>query len=100
MPGHRDLRCSYTASRGVHWRGQLNTDDHPEISAKTPIAVVIFSEHVEVNRGDWCLNEGSALAVLYGEYNCLSIVHYVSVLCLYFIIFDDIISLHIKIFNK
>jgi len=35
----------------------------PEISAKN--TVVIFSEHVEVNRGDGCSNEGSAMAVLY-----------------------------------
>ena len=27
--------------------------------------MIIFSEHVEVNRGDGCSNEGSALAVLY-----------------------------------
>jgi len=45
-------------------RGQLNTGDHPKYRQKTPIAVVIFSEHVEVNRGDGCSNEGSALAVL------------------------------------
>jgi len=63
--GHRDPQCSYTASRGVHCRGQLNTGDHPKYRQKTPIAVVISSEHAEVNRGDGCSNEGSALAVLY-----------------------------------
>jgi len=65
VSGHRDPRCSYTASRGVHCRGQLNTGDHRKYRQTTPIAVVIFSEHVEVNRGDGCSNEGSALAVLY-----------------------------------
>ena len=65
MSGHRDPRCSYTVSRGVHCRGQLNAGDHPKYRQKPPIAVVIFSEHVEVNRGDGCSNEGSALAVLY-----------------------------------
>jgi len=63
--GHRDPRCSYTASRGVHCHGQLNTGDHPKYRQKTPITVVISSEHTEVNRGDGCSNEGSALAVLY-----------------------------------
>ena len=65
MSGHRDPRCSYTALRGVHCHGQLNTGDHPKYRQKTPIAVAIFSEHVEVYRGDRCSNEGSALAVLY-----------------------------------
>jgi len=65
VSGHRDPRCSYTASRGVHCRGQLNAGDHPKYRQKPPIAVVIFSEHVKVNRGDGCSNEGSALAVLY-----------------------------------
>jgi len=65
VSGHRDPRCSYTASRGVHCRGQMNTGDHSKYRQKTPIAVAICSEHVEVNRGDGCSNEGSALAVLY-----------------------------------
>jgi len=65
VSSHRDPRCSYTALRGVHCRGQLNVGDHPKYRQKTPIAVVIFSEHVMVNRGDGCSNEGCALAVLY-----------------------------------
>ena len=35
----------------------------------TTIAVVIFTEHVEVNRDDGCSNECSALAVLYFPLN-------------------------------
>jgi len=65
VSGHRDPRCSYTASRGVNCRGQLNAGDHPKYLQKPPIAVVIFSEHVKINRGDGCSNKGSALAVLY-----------------------------------
>ena len=65
MFGHRDPRCSYTASRGVHFNGQLNAGDHPKYRQKPSIAVVFFSEHAKVNRGDGCSNEGSALAVLY-----------------------------------
>ena len=65
MSGHRDPRCSYTASRVFHCRGQLNAGNHPKYRQKTPIVVVIFSEHVKVNRGDVCSNEGCALAVLY-----------------------------------
>ena len=34
VSGHRDPRCSYTASRGVHCRGQLNTSDHPKYRQK------------------------------------------------------------------
>jgi len=64
---HRVARCSYTASRGVHCRGQLITGDHLKYRQKTPIAVVIFSEHVKVNRGDGCSNEGCALAVLFNN---------------------------------
>ena len=48
-----------------------------EISAKTPIAVVIFSEHVEVNRGDGCSNEGSALAVLYIDTSMSLFINYI-----------------------
>jgi len=54
---HRVARCSLPWAIERRWP--------PEISAKTPIAVVIFSEHVKVNRGDGCSNEGCALAVLY-----------------------------------
>jgi len=60
---HRVARCSLSWAIEHRWP--------PEISAKTPIAVVIFSEYVKVNRGDGCSNEGSALAVLYHTFTII-----------------------------
>ena len=65
---HQGPPCPAIGIRGVRTprrRWQLNAGDHPKYWQKTPIAVVIFSEHVKVNRGDGCSNEGFALAVLY-----------------------------------